>query len=83
MDDRVMGGQSYSYITEEEDYYSYNGTIVSDGGGFVSTRTRTFNFYLNLKNYNGIQLSVKSDQNIIYKFGMKDHGRNDRWSVDW
>ena len=83
MDDRVMGGSSYSYITEEDDFMSYYGTLVSDGGGFVSTRTQTFNFYLNLSNYKGIQISVKSDSNLIYKFGMKDQGRSDRYSIAW
>ena len=26
---------------------------------------------------------MKSDKNLIYKFGLKDNGRSDRWSVDW
>ena len=38
---------------------------------------------MNLNNYKGIQLSVKSDANLIYKFGLKDQGRLDRWSIDW
>merc|ERR1712086_369630 len=41
-DDRIMGGASYSYVQYEDGYGVFNGTAVSDGGGFSNTGTTDY-----------------------------------------
>ena len=82
-DDRVMGGSSQSYITDETDFMSYYGNIVSDNGGFCSTRTPDFPESLDFFEYDGIVLTVRSMDNMIYKFGLQDDAYG-RWGgIDW
>ena len=82
-DDRVMGGSSQSYIYDMDDYMTYNGTIVTANGGFTSTRTNTFASSLDLTNYLAIALTVRSEENSIYRFGL--HGGCKWWGTcfDW
>jgi hypothetical protein len=69
-----MGGSSRSYISEVDDgddeeysgndlysgYMNYSGNIVSENGGFVSTRTQTFNPRLDLSDFKGIAFNARS-----------------------
>ena len=42
MDDRVMGGQSYSYSQYKDGWGIFNGTAVGEGGGFSLISTINF-----------------------------------------
>ena len=84
-DDQVMGGSSQSYIDDNNRYMSFYGNIVAEDGGFCLTRTEDFSNNLDLEDYDGITLTVRSKDHQIYKFGLQDDNYlYGRWeSIDW
>jgi hypothetical protein len=66
MDDRVMGGQSYSYSQYDQSVGLFNGTAVEEGGGFSlisTTMSTSFNelpVLWDLSDYDGLVIDVAS-----------------------
>ncbi|MEM1053993.1 MAG: CIA30 family protein [Bacteroidota bacterium] len=56
VNDGVMGGRSQGYVDVEDGTLRFTGTIVTQGGGFTSVRTRLL---ANLSAYDGVELRVR------------------------
>ena len=91
-DDRIMGGQSYSYVNYENGYGVFNGTAVSEGGGFSNTGTTNYpdgGFKgeesmerQNWRKQDGLVIEVASLDTRTYKFNLNDN----RWRfppINW
>ena len=84
-----MGGQSYSYVQYEDGYGVFNGTAVSDGGGFSNTGTTDYPDggwrgeqsleRQNWRKYDGLVIDVASLDARTYKFVLEDN----RWRFPW
>ena len=85
LDDVIMGGNSKSTgaIQSEDDFHfvRFSGYTSIKGGGFCGIRTRNIEPALNYAGSTGVSLKVRSAQNFIYKFNLRD---NDKFnSIAW
>jgi Complex I intermediate-associated protein 30 (CIA30) len=68
VDDVVMGGVSESGMMKSIDGALFTGNVsTAQSGGFVSVRTRNFQFPLDLSAYTGLEIKLKGDGSR-YKF---------------
>ena len=68
VDDVVMGGVSESGLMKSVDGALFTGSVsTAQSGGFVSVRTRNFQFPLDLSAHAGLEIKLKGDGNR-YKF---------------
>lgn len=56
VNDGVMGGRSQGYVEIEDGILRFTGTLVTQGGGFTSTRTDR---RVDLSDYDGLELRVR------------------------
>ena len=85
LDDVVMGGKSLSKASVEKDddgsYIRFEGFTDTNGGGFCSVRTKNFSKPLQLSEFKGLTLRVRSLKNFNYKFVIRD---DENWdSIAW
>ena len=83
-DDRVMGGQSWSWCYLENDYGKFKGEASSDGGGFSLCRTGTIRdggIDISLTGYDGLVFDVASQNARTLKFNVGD--KKERWFSRW
>ena len=78
-DDRVMGGQSYSYTNYDSNGYGkFYGTAVGEGGGFSLVYYRPKEGeVLSASDWDGVAVTVSSKDNYIYRVGLRD--KVNRW----
>ena len=73
-DDRVMGGQSYSYATYDSAGFGvFNGTAIGDGGGFSYVQYKPESGVMDTQDNDGVVLRVSSQDNRIYNVRIKDN----------
>ena len=82
IDDSTQDGRSQSFVEQEgSDYCNFFGKINSYNGGFCRARADDFPEPINMEDYLGICLEVRSDRAMNYKFGIHDRIGYD--SVFW
>ena len=83
MDDRVMGGGSYSYSQFDKSVGLFNGTAVAENGGFSLISTNTGSRFTDLpvlwdfSEYDGIVIDVASKDKMTMKVLLTDS--RSRW----
>ena len=61
LNDTIMGGSSQAGCRFSEDGLILEGTVVSEGGGFVSCRSPVFRPPLDLSRYQGLRLTLDGE----------------------
>ncbi|MCP9774574.1 CIA30 family protein [Cyanobium sp. WAJ14-Wanaka] len=61
LNDTVMGGRSSGKCTVNPAGLEFNGTLVSEGGGFISARSPLYSPPLDLSGYQGFKLEIKGE----------------------
>ena len=75
VDDRVMGGKSYSWCDLENGYGKFYGTASSDGGGFSYCSQTNFtdsDLVTDFSGYDGLAIEVASQEARTLKFTLVD-----------
>ncbi|MEM1270559.1 MAG: CIA30 family protein [Bacteroidota bacterium] len=73
--DGVMGGRSKGYVEIKDGALIFTGNVVTEGGGFTSTRARR---QLDLSGYDGVELRVRGGGRTFeldVGQGTRDRGR--------